>query len=86
MAPTRDHTAQHFSVQHLVFHNENLHGIPPFGKTIGDFLGQSNIKNRASDAIFILQFDIVQESDMRAALGTKRKMWRFHLTTETRMP
>ena len=39
MPPTRDHTSQHFSVQHLIFRNENLHGIPPFGKTIGNFLG-----------------------------------------------
>jgi hypothetical protein len=46
-------------VQYLVFRNENLHGIPPFGKTIGGFLGQIINKNRASDAIIILPFDIV---------------------------
>jgi hypothetical protein len=61
-------------VQYLVFRNENLHGIPPFEKTIGGFLGHSKIKNRASDAIIILPSDIVKEIEMRATPGSKWKM------------
>jgi hypothetical protein len=64
MPPTGDHAAQHCGVHHLIFRNENPHGIPPSGKTKGSFLSRSNCIKRANNAIFIFLPDIVLKNEM----------------------
>jgi hypothetical protein len=46
MRPTRHHSAQHFGMQQLVFHKENIHGMSSSRIKMSGFPGDGKVKNR----------------------------------------